>query len=318
MKKIIITVVAILILIIILILIPRKNNKIKVSEVTHSPFYAPFYVALEQGYFKEEGLDIELLLTPGADKVSAAVLSGDVLIGLAGAESALYVYQNGSDDYLVPFSGLTKRDGQFIVGRDKDFKWQDLIGKEVLVGRKGGMPALNFLKALENQGIDKDKVNINYSIDYASLSGAFISGVGDFVNLFEPNATMIQEEGYGYVLDSIGTKSLEMPYTVFYTKKSTFLNSKQLIKKFCKAMQKGLDYVYEHSAEDIAMVILPQFKDTDINDLAIYIKNYKKADSWVRDTFISEDLLNNLEEFLIQNGLLDKKVAYEDIILNYE
>lgn len=162
---------------------------VKLSEVTHSAFYAPLYVAMENGYFKEEGIDLELILTSGADKVAAAVLSGDVNIGFAGPESAIYVYNGGEEDYLVTFAGLTKRDGQFIVGKsDGEFNWNELKGKEVLVGRKGGMPALNFLNALKNAGINPDDVNLNYSVEFAALSGSYIAGIGDFVNLFEQSA----------------------------------------------------------------------------------------------------------------------------------
>ena len=168
------------------------KQKITLAEVTHSVFYAPMYVAIENGYFKEEGIEIELILTPGADKVSAAVLAGDANIGFAGAESAMYVYNYDNDDYLQMFSGLTKRDGQFIIGRNQEnFKWEDLIGKEILVGRISGMPALNFLNALKNAGINAEDVNINSNIDFASLSGAFIGGDGDFVNLFEDNEMII-------------------------------------------------------------------------------------------------------------------------------
>lgn len=159
---------------------------VKLSEVTHSAFYAPLYVAIEEGYFKEEGIDLELILTSGADKVAAAVLSGDVSIGFAGPESAIYVYNGGEKDYLVTFAGLTKRDGQFIVSHnDKAFDWNDLKGKEVLVGRKGGMPALNFLNALKNAGIKPEEVNLNYSVEFAALAGSYIAGIGDYVNLFE-------------------------------------------------------------------------------------------------------------------------------------
>lgn len=162
--------------------------KVKLSEVTHSAFYAPLYVAMENGYFKEEGIDLELILTSGADKVAAAVLSGDVNIGFAGPESAIYVYNGGEEDYLVTFAGLTKRDGQFIIGKEGDsFQWSDLKGKEILVGRKGGMPALNFLNALKNAGIKEEDVNLNYSVEFAALAGSFIAGVGDYVNLFEPS-----------------------------------------------------------------------------------------------------------------------------------
>ena len=200
MKKIIIGIIAIVIIgiaITIGCLIGKKDKedikleKIKLAEVTHSPFYAPLYVALENGYFKEQGLDVELILTPGADKVATSVISGDTQIGFAGPESAIYVYEGNEEDYLITFAGLTKRDGQFIVSRNKDFKLEDLYGKEVLVGRLGGMPALNFLNALKNAGIDQNKIKLNYSVEFAALSGSFIGNTGDFVNLFEPNATII-------------------------------------------------------------------------------------------------------------------------------
>ena len=200
-KKIIITLLAVLVLFIGLITYFKLNNKnsknnlvnIKVAEVAHSIFYAPFYVAIEQGYFTDEGLILEVILTPGADKVSAAVLSNTVDIGFAGVESAIYIYDGGEKDYLLTFAGLTKRDGQFIIARDcqNDFKLEDLYGSEIIVGRKGGMPALNFLNAMKNSNIDINKININYSIDFASLAGAFIGGLGDYVNLFEDSATII-------------------------------------------------------------------------------------------------------------------------------
>ena len=165
----------------------KNLDKVRLAEVTHSMFYAPLYVAIENGYFEEEGIDLELILTSGADKVSAAVLSGDVQIGFAGPESAIYVYENGEEDYLVTFAGLTKRDGQFIVAREKieDFNIEDLYGKEILVGRTGGMPALNFRNGVKLSNGDISKIDVNESIDFASLTGVFLSGVGDFVNLFE-------------------------------------------------------------------------------------------------------------------------------------
>jgi NitT/TauT family transport system substrate-binding protein len=165
----------------------KNLDKVRLAEVTHSMFYAPLYVAIENGYFEEEGIDLELILTSGADKVSAAVLSGDVQIGFAGPESAIYVYENGEEDYLVTFAGLTKRDGQFIVARKKieDFNIEDLYGKEILVGRTGGMPALNFRNGVKLSNGDISKIDVNESIDFASLTGVFLSGVGDFVNLFE-------------------------------------------------------------------------------------------------------------------------------------
>ncbi|MBQ6841443.1 MAG: ABC transporter substrate-binding protein [Bacilli bacterium] len=295
-------------------------EKITIGEVTHSVFYAPMYVAIENGYFEEEGIDIELVLTSGADKVSAAVLSGDVEVGFAGAESAIYIYEKGEKDYLQIFSGLTKRDGQFILSRTKidNFELEDLYGKEILVGRSSGMPALNFLNALKNENIDPKKININYSVDFAALSGTFIGDTGDFVNLFEPNALRLEQEGYAYVVESIGKLSGEMPYTAFYARKSYIKENENTIKSFAQAINKGLKFTHNNSADKIAEVILNQFPDTSLNDLTKLIARYKENDSWLQTTYISEKLLENLEDIMIDNNLLDKYVPYKDLVINYD
>ena len=294
----------------------KKLEKVKVAEVTHSIFYAPFYVALENGYFKDEGLDVEVILTSGADKVSAAVLSKAVDIGFAGPESAIYVYKNGEKDYLITFAGLTKRDGQFIVSRKKidNFKMEDLYNKEILVGRAGGMPSLNFLNGLKNEDTDKSKIKINTSVDFASLSGTFISGVGDFVNLFEPNATKLEKEGLGYVVGSVGKFSGEMPYTAFYARKSYFNDNTDKIKKFNTAINKGLDYVKKHSDIEIAKSILPQFPDNSLNDVELIVKRYRETDSWLDNTTITEKSYKNLENIMINNNLLDDFVSFNDLV----
>lgn len=323
MKKIFYTFLVILLLVLCLIFfLPKKEkndnmNNIKIAEVTHSVFYSPLYVAIEEGYFNEENIDIKLILTPGADKVSAAVLSGDVQIGFAGAESAIYVYEKNEKDYLQIFSGLTKRDGQFILGRKdkKDFSLKDLYGKEILVGRSSGMPALNFLNALKNEEIDKNKIKINYNIDFASLSGAFIGNTGDYVNLFEPTALKLENEGYGYVLQSIGLLSGEMPYTTFYARKSYIENNKEIIKSFTKAINKGLEFVKNNDEMKIAKSIYKQFPDLSLNDLSTIIKRYKDADSFLDSSYIEEKLLVNLENLLIDNNLLKDYVPYNDLII---
>lgn len=323
MKKIFYTFLVILLLVLCLIFfLPKKEKNdnmksIKIAEVTHSVFYAPLYVAIEEGYFNEENIDIKLILTPGADKVSAAVLSGDVQIGFAGAESAIYVYEKKEKDYLQIFSGLTKRDGQFILGRKdkKDFSLKDLYGKEILVGRSSGMPALNFLNALKNEEIDKNKIKINYNIDFASLSGAFIGNTGDYVNLFEPTALKLENEGYGYVLQSIGLLSGEMPYTTFYARKSYIENNKEIIKSSTKAINKGLEFVKNNDEMKIAKSIYKQFPDLSLNDLSTIIKRYKDADSFLDSSYIEEKLLVNLENLLIDNNLLKDYVPYNDLII---
>ncbi len=327
MKKKIITFLIVLIIIMGVLLTVLKFNqkdnkeeltKVKLAEVTHSVFYAPLYIAIENGYFKDLGIDLEVILTPGADKVSAAVLSNSVDVGFAGTESAIYVYAGGEEDYLVTFAGLTKRDGQFIVSRscDKEFKLEDLYGKEILVGRKGGMPALNYLNAMKNSNIDINKININYAVDFAALSGTFIGGVGDYVNLFEPTATSIVSLNQGCIVESIGKLSGEVPYTAFYARKSYLEQNKDLLKKFTEAINKGLEFIQNNSNETVAKTILPQFPDTSLNNIEDIIDNYKKADSWLDNPFISETSFTNLENLLLENKLIKDKVPYNKLINN--
>lgn len=325
-KKIIIGLSFVVVLLgVVLLAFGLRNNKdtsltkVRLAEVTHSSFYSPLYVAIEKGYFKEAGIDLELILTPGADKVSAAVLSGDVEIGFAGAESAIYVYKQDEEDYLQLFAGITKRDGQFIVSRKeiKDFKLEDLYNKEILVGRSTGMPALNFLNALKKNNIDTNKINVNTAVEFSALSGSFIGGVGDFVNLFEPNAAALVKQGYGHVVASVGMLSGEVPYTAFYARKSYVKNNKDIVKKFTDAINKGIKYTLDNDAEIVAKDIINQFPDTSVKDLAEMIKRYKEYDCWLANPYISEGLFTNLEDFLIDFNLLDEYVPYEDLVNNF-
>lgn len=328
MKNKIITILIALILIIVILITTikitnkKENNSklttIKLAEVTHSVFYAPLYVAIENGYFEDEGIKIDLILTSGADKVSASVLSNTVDIGFAGTESAIYIYAGGEEDYLVTFAGLTKRDGQFIIARNcnDNFNLKDLYGNEILVGRSGGMPAVNFLNAMKNANIDVNKINVNYSIDFASLSGSFIGGIGDYVNLFEPTATTVVNVTDACIVDSIGRLSGEVPYTAFYTHKSYLENNKELLRKFTNAIAKGLEFVSNNDSKTIANIILPQFPDSSLNDIVTIINNYKKYDSWLSTPFISEESFNNLLDMLIDNKLLEEYVPYSELINN--
>ena len=328
-KKIIIILIAIILIVVIALTTLKITNKketsenlttIKLAEVTHSVFYAPMYVAIENGYFEEEGIKIDLILTSGADKVSAAVLSNTVDVGFAGTESSIYIYAGGEEDYLVTFAGLTKRDGQFILARDcsKDFELTDLYGSEILVGRAGGMPAVNFLNAMKNANIDVSKINVNYSIDFASLSGSFIGGIGDYVNLFEPTATTVVNVSDACIVESIGRLSGEVPYTAFYARKSYLEENTELLKGFTRAIKKGLEFVLENNSTTTAEVILPQFPDSALNDIITIIDNYKKYDSWLSSPYISEESFNNLQDMLIDNNLLEEKVPYSNLIHNLD
>ena len=320
MKKIVIVFVSLILIILCMSGCNKKEEltTVRLAEVTHSMFYAPLYVAIENGYFEDEGLDVELILTSGADKVSAAVLSNTVEIGFAGPESAIYIYENGEKDYLVTFAGLTKRDGQFIVSRKQieNFDIEDLYGKEVLGGRVGGMPLLNFLNGVKNINGDISKININTSVDFASLSGSFIAGMGDYVNLFEPNATKLEQQGFGYVVGSIGELSGEMPYTAFYARKSFIDNNKDTILAFNRAINKGLEYVNNHSNEEVADVILKQFPDSSRNEIITIVGRYRDADSWLDNTTITKESYENLEDIMIDNNLLDEYVPFDTLVID--
>lgn len=296
-----------------------RLTDIKLAEVTHSVFYAPQYVALSEGYFEDEGLDVELVLTPGADKVAASVLSGDVQIGFAGPEATIYVYNSGEKDYIVTFAGLTKRDGSFLVSREKidNFKLSDLKGKYVVGGRKGGVPEMTFEWALKQNGIDPKKdLTIDTSIAFAAMQGAFIGGTGDFVTLFEPNALKVEKEGLGYVVASVGKLGGEVPYTAYNARKSYIEDNPKVIEGFTKAINKGLDYVHEKSEEEIANSIYKFFPDLTLNELISVVKRYKDQDTWWKTTNITKDAFNHLQEIMISAGELENIAPYEDLIDN--
>ena len=297
----------------------NKLKKVKVAEVTHSIFYAPQYVAHALGYFEEEGLDVEIILAAGADKVTAAVLSGDVDIGFCGSEATIYVYNNGEKDYLVTFAGLTKRDGSFIVSREKydNFTLNNLKGKTIIGGRIGGMPEMTLEWTLKEAGLDvKSDLTIDTSIAFASMSGAFIGGTGDFVSLFEPNALQIEKQGYGYVVASLGELGGVVPYTAYNARKSYIEQNPDVIKSFTKATQKGLDYVHSHNSSEIADVIIKYFPDTSRTDLEKIIERYKNIDSWFDTTYITEDNFNHIQEIAKNAGQLDNFAPFDKLVNN--
>lgn len=295
----------------------EKLKTIKVAEVAHTIFYAPQYVAIEKGFFKEQGLDVKLLLTPGADKVTAAVISKDADIGFSGSEATIYVYNGGEKDYLKTFAQATQKDGSFIVSREKidNFTLNDLKGKTIIGGRLGGMPEMTLEWVLKQNGIDPNKdLKIDTSVAFAAMSGAFIGGNDEFVSLFEPNALQMEQQGYGYVVASLGELGGVVPYTSYSARKSYIKNNKETIKKFTKAIQKGLDYVHNTSDEQIAKDILKQFPDTSLNDLTKVIKRYKEINAWPNTTKFTEESWNHLQEIMIEANQLDKKVSYKTLI----
>lgn len=292
-------------------------TKVRLSEVTHSIFYAPQYVALAQGFFKEEGLDIELSNGQGADKVMTAVLSGQVDIGFAGPEASVYVYNEGKEDYSVVFAQLTNGDGTFLMGRkpDPNFKWSDLKGKTVIGGRKGGMPAIVLQYVLSKTGLTPGKdVVIDTTIQFAAMPGAFIGGKGDYVIIFEPTASSMEKEGKAYIVASLGKESGEVPYTAYFAKKSTLEKNPQLIQKFTNAIYKGQRWVESHSPEEIAKAIKSQFPDDKDEILISAIKRYQEQNTWKKNPVLEEKDFYLLQQIIKDAGELNKIAPYEKVV----
>lgn len=326
MKKIlvIIIIVAVIIAGAVIYSMNNKTNdndlkKISVNEVARSVFYAPQYVAINNGFFKEEGLEIELTTGQGADKVMTAVLAGQSDIGFAGPEASIYVYNEGKEDYAEVFAQMTKRDGSFLVSKtDTDnFSWNDLKGKTVIPGRKGGVPYMTFEYVLKQNGIDPETdVNLDDSIKFDLMAGAFAGGDAEYVTLFEPTASMTEEAGKGYVVASVGEASGEIPYTAYFAKKSYIEENKDIIQGFTNAIYKGQQWVKQHSAKEIAEVIQDFFPDTDLDMLTKSIQSYMDIDAWNDTPVLKEEAFNRLQTVMKEAGELDKEAPYNKVINN--
>ena len=292
------------------------GQKVTLNEVAHSIFYAPMYVAIEEGYFAEEGIDLELVTGFGADKTMTAVLSGSADIGFMGSESSIYTYVGGAEDYVVNFAQLTQRAGNFLVSREpiENFRWEMLKGKDVLGGRAGGMPEMVFEYILAKNRISTDQLQIDQSIDFGSTAAAFSGGQGDFTVEFEPHATALEQKGEGYVVASLGEESGYIPYTAFCAKRSYLEKNEELVQGFTNALQKGMDYVATHSAEEIADVIKPQFQETQKETLVAIVDRYAKQDTWKQDLVFEREAFDLLLRILEDAGVLQEKVPYEELV----
>lgn len=297
----------------------QKLETIKVNEVTRSVFYAPQYVAINNGYFKENGMDIELTTGQGADAVMTAVLANQCEIGFAGPEASIYVYNEGKEDYCQVFAQMTQKDGSFLVARDKteNFSWQDLKGKLVIPGRKGGVPYMTLEYVLKKNGIDPQKdTTLDDSIKFDLMAGAFASGNSDYVTLFEPTASMTEKQQKGYIVASVGEAAGEIPYTAYFAKKSYMENNQETIQKFTNSVYQGQQWVKEHTSKEIAEAIQSFFPDTDIEMLAAAIQSYQDIDAWSDTPVLKEEAFNRLQEVMTMAGELQEKVPYDKIVNN--
>ena len=295
----------------------KELVEVTLNEVAHSIFYAPMYAAIEEGYFEEEGIDLTLVCGFGADKTMTAVISGEADIGFMGSEASIYTYAEGATDHVINFAQLTQRAGNFLVAREEmpDFTWEDLKGHLVLGGRKGGMPEMVFEYILKQNGIDPGTdLEINQNIDFGSTAAAFSEGQGDFTVEFEPGATTLESQGKGYVVASLGEDSGYVPYTAFSAKQSYIDENPDVIQGFTNALQKGMDYVQDHTPEEIAAVIEPQFPETDLETITTIVARYYDQDTWKSNLIFEESSFDLLQDILESAGELEERVPYDDLV----
>ncbi len=297
----------------------QNLTKVRLGEVTHSVFYAPQYAAISLGFFEEEGIEIELSNLQGADKVMSAVLSNQIDIGFCGPEASIYVYNEGREDYPQVFAQMTQRDGSFLVGKEKveKFDWNQLKGKTVIPGRRGGVPYMTFEYLLKEKGLNPTTdLILDDSIQFSLMAGAFSGSDAEYVTLFEPTASMIEAENKGYILTSVGEESGDIPYTAYCAKKSYIEDNKDLIERFTRAINKGLNWVYEHSSKEVAEIIMPSFPDTDIEILTSSVERYKSIDAWTKTPVLSEESFNRLQDIMEEAKELDKRAPYDKVVNN--
>lgn len=329
MKKLIIGFIAVILIALSVFFIYNNNFKkevtsdlttIQLNEVTRSIFYAPQYVAIANGFFEEEGLNIEITTGQGADKVMTAILAGQSDIGLCGPEAAIYVYNEGKEDYVEVFAQLTQKDGSFLVSKEPtdNFSWTDLVGKTVIPGRKGGVPYMTLEYVLKQNGINpQTDLVLDDSIKFDLMAGAFTGGDAEYVTLFEPTASMTQDAGKGYVVASVGEAAGEVPYTAYCAKKSYIETNPEIIEGFTRAIYKGEQWVKEHTALEVAEKIQEFFPDTTIESLENSVQKYKDIDAWKQDPVLKEEAFNKLQEIMTEAGELEKQAPYDKVVNNY-
>ncbi len=294
-------------------------DKVRVCEVTHSIFYAPQYAAIALGFFEEEGIEVELSNGQGADAVMAAVLSGHMDIGFAGPEAAIYVYNEGKQDYTQVFAQMTKRDGAFLIARQPadDFSWEDLRGKTVLPGRKGGVPYMTFEYVLRQHGIDPAAdTTLDTAVQFSMMTAAFTGGTGDYVTAFEPTASMLMQEGKGYVVASVGEASGEIPYTAYFAKKSYIEDNTDLIQRFTNAVYRGQQWVATHTDAEVAQAVAAFFADTSLDLLTASVASYRAIDAWNTDPVMTEESFQRLQTVMTEAGELTKPADFDKVVNN--
>lgn len=292
---------------------------VTLNEVTRSVFYAPLYTACSMGFFEEEGLEVDIVTGGGSDASMTALLSGEADVALMGPETGIYVVNQGKEGHPMIVAQLTKRDGSFLLGReaDKGFDFEKLRGKSVIGGRPGGMPYMTLLYVLRNHGLEPGKdVEVISNIQFNLMGGAFESGTGDYVTLFEPTASAFEAEGKGHIVTNMGLESGEVPYTTFMVRQQTIADEPEFVESFVRAIYRAQNWVWAASDEEVAAAMQDYFPDTDLATLASVAKSYRATDSWTKVPTMTEDAFTRLQDILEGAGELSARVQLNELVDN--
>ncbi len=298
----------------------NTNNKIRLNEVTHSIFYAPLYIAINKGYMSDAGLEIELTNGGGSDNSMTALLTNAADIALLGPETSVYVANQGRNDLPIIFGQLTKRDGSFIIGRsaiDGSFDWRSLEGKEILGGRKGGMPAMTLEYLLKSKGLnDGENITINYDVAFNNMTAAFIAGTADYMTTFEPTGSTLEKNSQGYIVASVGAEAGEVPFTTFMANRSYLDKNPDIISKFLKAIMRGYNFLITAKIDDVVEALLPSFADSDREIIKNSILNYIQIDAWTSTPVMTNNSYEKLLDIMMASGTIDTRVDFNKIVDN--
>ncbi len=298
----------------------NTSSKIRLSEVTHSIFYAPLYIAINNGYFSDYGIEIELSNAGGADKVMTEIASKSADIGLMGPEATIYCHVNGQRNYPVIFGQLTQRDGSFLVGRNNepDFKWSNLKNTHILAGRPGGVPAMTLQYVIEDKGgLSLNDLNFDTSVAFDLMVGAFEgSEEYDYCTMFEPTASEFVAAGKGYIVASVGEASGDVPYTAFSASKNYLSKNRQLVSDFLSAVVKGYRYLVENSPEKVAESLAPSFPGSNLGYMASSVKRYLEIDAWCHTPVMSKGAFERLQDIMQNSGNLSQRADFSIAVDN--
>lgn len=294
--------------------------KVRYEEVVRSVLYVPMYVALNQGYFKEAGLDLSMKTSQGTDKGMAALLTGSADIVLIGPEASVYVANSESPVKPKIFAGLTATDGFLLMARkpvDK-FDWSMLKGKTVMAFRPGSNPDVFLEAALRKKGLDPKKdLKLVNNIGPAARAGAWAAGQTDFAIFLEPEATALEKAGQAHAVASIGKEVGPVDYTVFTATDAFLKKSPAVAQAWTNVIARAQKHVASAASAELAQQVAEFFPGMAQADLVAAIDRYRGIGLWKTSTLVEKGAMDQLQEMLVSSGVLEpaKRVPYEQLVV---